>query len=124
MAVFQRVLNLARERKILNGQTLGVDLTRLEPNAAMKSIVRKDAGKNWQTYRTTLMREVGMIGPDDTPSIDETKRFDKSQKLRKLPTRIRKALQILSAASPRRRMEPRIGSTKPSKRWTWKPTSS
>lgn len=79
-AVFQRVLAVAREKKILNGQTLGVDSTTLEANAAMKSIVRKDTGESWQAYLTTLMREAGVIGPDDTPSIDEMKRFDKSRK--------------------------------------------
>lgn len=84
VAVFQRVLTLAREKKILSGQTLGVDSTTLEANAAMKSIVRKDTGEDWQTYLTTLMREAGVIGPDDTPSIDEMKRFDKSRKDKKV----------------------------------------
>lgn len=83
-SVFQRVLTLAREKKILNGQTLGVDSTTLEANAAMKSIVRKDTGENWQAYLTTLMREAGVIGPDDTPGIDEMKRFDKSRKDKKV----------------------------------------
>lgn len=83
-AVFERVLVLAREKKILNGQTLGVDSTTLEANAAMKSIVRKDTGETWQAYLTTLMREAGVIGPDDTPTIDEMKRFDKSRKDKKV----------------------------------------
>jgi transposase len=84
VAVFQRGLTLAREKKILNGQTLGVDSTTLEANAAMKSIVRKDTGENWQAYLTTLMREAGVIGPEDTPGIDEMKRFDKSRKDKKV----------------------------------------
>lgn len=50
----------------------------------MKSIVRKDTGDNWQAYLTTLMREAGAIGPEDTPSIDEMKRFDKSRKDKKV----------------------------------------
>lgn len=84
VAVFQRVLTLAREKKVLNGQTLGVDSTTLEANAAMKSIVRKDTGENWQAYLTTLMREAGVIGPEDTPGIDDMKRFDKSRKDKKV----------------------------------------
>ena len=84
VAVFQRVLTLAREKNILNGQTLGVDSTTLEANAAMKSIVRKDTGENWQAYLTTLMREAGVIGPEDKPTIDEMKRFDKSRKDKKV----------------------------------------
>ncbi len=83
-AVFQRVLALAGEKKLLEGQTLGVDSTTLEANAAMKSIVRKDTGENWREYLTKLMREAGMIGPDDTPGIDEMKRFDKSRKGKKV----------------------------------------
>jgi transposase len=84
VAVFQWVLNLAREKKMLNGKTLGVDATTLEANAAMKSIVRKDTGEDWQEYLTTLMREAGEIEPDETPSLDEIIRFDKSRKDKKV----------------------------------------
>lgn len=80
VAVFDWVLTLAREKKALHGKTLGVDSTTLEANAAMKSIVRKDTGDDWKTYLTTLMREAGAIGPDETPTVDELKRFDKSRK--------------------------------------------
>jgi transposase len=84
VAVFEWVLTLAREKKALNGKTLGVDSTTLEANAAMKSIVRKDTGEDWQQYLTTLMREAGAIGPDEKPSVDELKRFDKSRKDKKV----------------------------------------
>ena len=84
VAVFQWVLTLAREKQVLNGQTLGVDATTLEANAAMKSIVRKDTGEDWQAYLTTLMREAGVIEPDETPTIDDLKRFDKSRKDKKV----------------------------------------
>ena len=65
---------------MLYGKTLGVDSTTLEANAAMKSIVRKDTGEDWQQYLTTLMREAGAIGPDEKPTVEELKRFDKSRK--------------------------------------------
>jgi transposase len=84
VAVFQWVLTLAREKKTLNGKTLGVDSTTLEANAAMKSIVRKDTGEDWQAYLTTLMRAAGVIETDETPSIDDLKRFDKSRKDKKV----------------------------------------
>lgn len=84
VAVFQWVLTLAREKKALNGKTLGVDATTLEANAAMKSIIRKDTGEDWQQYLTTLMRDAGVIGPDETPTVDELKRFDKSRKDKKV----------------------------------------
>jgi len=80
VAVFEWVLTLAREKKTLHGKTLGVDSTTLEANAAMKSIVRKDTGDDWKQYLTTLMREAGAIGPDDTPTVEELKRFDQSRK--------------------------------------------
>jgi transposase len=83
-AVFQWVLTLAREKHMLNGQTLGVDATTLEANAAMKSIVRKDTGEDWQEYLTQLMREAGELGPDETPSLEEIIRFDKSRKNKKV----------------------------------------
>jgi transposase len=84
VAVFEWVLTLAREKQALSGKTLGVDSTTLEANAAMKSIVRKDSGEDWQAYLTTLMRESGAIGPEDTPTVEELKRFDKSRKDKKV----------------------------------------
>jgi transposase len=84
VAVFQWVLALAQDKKVLSGKTLGVDSTTLEANAAMKSIVRKDTGEDWAQYLTQLMREAGEIEEDDTPTIDERKRFDKSRKDKKV----------------------------------------
>jgi transposase len=83
-AMFIWVLKLAREKKLLDGKTVAVDSTTLEANAAMKSIVRRDTGEGWQEYLTGLMREAGTIGPDETPTIDEMKRFDKSREGKKV----------------------------------------
>ena len=83
-AVFAWVLQLAREKGLLNGKTVGVDSTTLEANAAMKSIVRRDTGEDWQEYVTGLMREAQAIGPDQTPTVEEMKRFDKSRKGKKV----------------------------------------
>lgn len=83
-AVFCWVLNLAREQKLLNGQTIAVDSTLLEANAAMKSIVRRDTGEDWQQFVTGLMREAGAIAPEETPTIDQIKRFDKARKGKKV----------------------------------------
>ena len=83
-AVFDWVLTLAQEKKLLDGRVLGVDSTMLEANAAMKSIVRRETGEDWKAYVTGLMREQGVIGPDDEPGIDEIKRFDKSRRGKKV----------------------------------------
>ena len=83
-AVFVWVLTLAREKNLLNGKTLAVDSTTLEANAAMKSIVRRDTEEDWQEYVTGLMREAGKIGGDETPSVEDIIRFDKSRKDKKV----------------------------------------
>ncbi len=46
--VFEFVLRIAREKGLLSGQTVGVDSTLLEADAAMKSIVRRDTGEDWK----------------------------------------------------------------------------
>lgn len=79
-AVFQFVLQLAAERGLLRGKTVGVDSTTLEADAAMKSIVRKDTGEDWKAYVTRLMREEGAIDEQDEPTDEEIRRFDKGRK--------------------------------------------
>jgi len=41
----------------LKGKTVAVDSTTLEANAAMKSIVRRDTGEDWNEYLRRLLRE-------------------------------------------------------------------
>jgi transposase len=83
-AVFLWVLTLAREKQVLDGRTIAVDSTTLEANAAMKSIVRRDTGEDWRQYVTGLMHAAGAVGPEETPTIEEIKRFDKSRKDKKV----------------------------------------
>jgi transposase len=78
--VFQFVLKMAVEKKLLAGKTVGVDSTTLEANAAMKSIVRRDTGENWKKYVTRLMREDGTLKPDQEPTDEEVRRYDKKRK--------------------------------------------
>jgi transposase len=83
-AVFTRVLAIAEEKGLLKGRTIAVDSTTLEAHAAMKSIVRKDTGEDWKEYIIRLMREEGVIGPDETPDLPAIKRFDKARKDKKV----------------------------------------
>jgi hypothetical protein len=83
-AVFAWVLKLARDKKLLDGKTIAVDSTLLEANAAMKSIIRRDTGEDWREFVTNLMRDEGAIAPDETPTIEQIKRFDKSRKGKKV----------------------------------------
>jgi transposase len=78
--VFRFVLGIAAAKKLIAGKTVGVDSTTLEANAAMKSIVRRDTGEDWKEYVTRLMREDGVIGPDDDPSTEEVLRYDRKRK--------------------------------------------
>ena len=82
--VFQFVLGIAEAKSLIAGKTVGVDSTTLEANAAMKSIVRRDTGEDWQAFVTRLMREEGVIGPNDTPTDEEIRRFDKDRKDKKV----------------------------------------
>jgi len=78
--VFQFVLGIAEAKKLIVGKTVGVDSTTLEANAAMKSIVRRDTGEDWKDYVTRLMREEGVIGPEEKPSKAEVLRYDRKRK--------------------------------------------
>jgi len=59
---------------------VGVDSTMLLANAAMKSIVRRDTGEDWQEYVTRLMLEEGVIDAEHQPTDEEVRRYDKSRK--------------------------------------------
>jgi transposase len=82
--VFQFVLGIAAEKKLLSGKTVGVDSTLLEANAAMKSIVRRDTGEDWREFVTRLMHEEGAIAADYEPTDEEVRRFDKQRKNKKV----------------------------------------
>ena len=76
-AVFQWVLALAAEKKLLPGKTVAVDATTLEADAAMKSIVRRDTGEDWNEYLRRLMKEREGV---ENPTDEEIRRFDKQRK--------------------------------------------
>lgn len=78
--VFAFVLTMADAQKLVSGTRVGVDSTTLEANAAMKSIVRRDTGNNWNEYLQGLMVEAGEIEPDEQPAGEELRRFDRSRR--------------------------------------------
>jgi transposase len=83
-AVFQFVLRVADEKGLLKGKTVGVDATTLEADAAMKSIVRRDTGEDWQEYVQRLMREAGQLEEGQEASAEEIARFDRKRKDKKV----------------------------------------
>ena len=75
--VFQMVLKVAAEKGLLKGKTVAVDSTTLEANAAMKSIVRRDTGENWNDYLRRLLQEREGV---ENPTDEELRRFDRRRK--------------------------------------------
>ncbi len=82
--VFRFVLGVASEQGLLKGKTVAVDATTLEANAAMKSIVRRDTGEDWNEYLKRLMQEEGLIKQGDDPSDEKLRRYDKQRKNKKV----------------------------------------
>ena len=83
-AVFQFVLQVADKKGLLKGKTVAVDATTLEASAAMKSIIRRDTGEDWQEYIKRLMLEAGAIEEGDEPSVEEIARFDRKREDKKV----------------------------------------
>ncbi len=75
-AVFQWVLQILAERDLLKGNTIGVDATTLEANAALRSIVRRDTGEQYNEFLTRLAKESGI----ETPTREELAKLDRKRK--------------------------------------------
>lgn len=82
--VFELVLQMAAERKLLSGRVVATDSTMLEADAAMKSIVRRESGEDWNAYLTRLMREEGVIEEDEEPTDNDRRKFDRARKNKKV----------------------------------------
>jgi transposase len=81
-AVFQWVLAVAAEQGLLRGKTVAVDSTTLEANAAMKTIISRDTGEDWNNYLRRLMLEQEGV---ENPTDEELRRFDKKRKDKRVP---------------------------------------
>jgi transposase len=75
-AVFTWVLKLLSEEGLLVGQTVSVDATTLEANAAMRSIVRRSTGQSYEAFVTALAEAEGIV----EPSREQLARFDRKRK--------------------------------------------
>ena len=83
-AVFEWVLKLANDKKLIGGKTVAVDSTTLEADAAMKSIVRRETGEDWRSYVISLMRAEGVVKANEEPTDEEIRNFDKKRKDKKV----------------------------------------
>jgi transposase len=73
--VFTWVLGVLAEKGLLKGQTLGVDATTLEANAALRTIVRRDTGEGYQEFLQRLAQESGI----PTPTREQLARLDRKR---------------------------------------------
>jgi transposase len=74
-AVFQWVLQVLAEKKLLRGTTIGVDATTLEANAALRSIVRRDTGERYEEFLTRLAKGSGI----ETPTREQLAKLDRKR---------------------------------------------
>ena len=74
-AVFGFVLERLRESGLLSGRTLGVDATTLEANAAMRAIVRRDDGTEYEEWLEQLAAASGI----ETPTREDLAKLDRKR---------------------------------------------
>src|SRR5213596_1075776 len=75
-AVFTWVQQRLVEAGLLKGQTVAIDATTLEANAAMRSIVRRDTEETYQEFLTRLAKASGI----ETPTREDLARLDRKRK--------------------------------------------
>ena len=73
--VFTWALKVLAEKGLLKGQTLGIDATTLEANAALRTIARRDTGEGYQDFLKRLAQESGIA----TPTREQMARLDRKR---------------------------------------------
>jgi transposase len=74
--VFLWVLGMLAEEGLLKGNTVAIDGTTLEANAALRSIVRRDTGEAYDDFLKGLAKESGI----ETPTREQLARLDRRRK--------------------------------------------
>lgn len=74
-AVFTWVLGVLATANLLRGDTLGIDATTLEANAALRSIVRRDSGETYHEFLARLAQASGI----ETPTREDLAKLDKNR---------------------------------------------
>jgi transposase len=75
-AVFKWVLKRLAEQGLVGGETVSIDATTLEANAAMRSIVRRDSGRGYEEYLRALAKAAGI----EEPTKEQLARLDRKRK--------------------------------------------
>ena len=74
-AVFTWILQRLAAAGLVKGQTVGIDATTLEANAALRSIVRRDSGETYESFLTGLATASGIA----TPTREDLARIDRKR---------------------------------------------
>jgi transposase len=74
-SVFTWILQVLATADLVKGQTIGIDATTLEANAALRSIVRRDSGETYQEFLTRLAHASGI----ETPTRADLARLDRKR---------------------------------------------
>src|SRR5436309_514832 len=75
-AVFTWVLQCLGTAGLVKGKTIGIDATTLEANAALRSIVRRDTGEDYEEFLAKLAKASGV----GTPTRADLARIDRKRK--------------------------------------------
>jgi transposase len=75
-AIFKWVIGILTGEGLIQGQTIAIDATTLEANAAMKSIVRRDNGQSYNDYLIGLAQAAGI----ENPTREQLARMDRKRK--------------------------------------------
>jgi transposase len=75
-AVFRWVLKILCEEGVVEGKTVSIDATTLEPNAALRSLVRRDNGQKYVDYLKELAKAAGI----ENPTREQLARWDRKRK--------------------------------------------
>ncbi|HEX3447040.1 MAG TPA: transposase [Isosphaeraceae bacterium] len=74
-SVFTWVLGVLAQEGLLKGNTVAIDGTTLEANAALRSIVRRDTGAGYEEFLTGLAKESGI----ETPTREQLTKLDRKR---------------------------------------------
>jgi transposase len=75
-AVFRWFVKVLGEEGLIDGQTIAIDATTLEANAAMRSIRRRDDGRGYEEYLKDLAKAEGI----EQPTREQAARLDRKRK--------------------------------------------
>jgi transposase len=75
-AVFRWFVRVLGEEGLIEGQTIAIDATTLDANAAMRSIRRRDDGRRYEDYLKDLAKAEGL----ENPTREQLARMDRKRK--------------------------------------------